>query len=100
MIAEDVKGIVADLVEAEQFPTIGVEIIDNELAKVSSAIYNFLENNYIISSELSKFFAIISICVSIPTKLLLFFSYFPYLIFSKFFSIFPSKFSQFILFFF
>lgn len=34
MIAEDVKGVIADLVEAEQFPMINVEIIDNELAKV------------------------------------------------------------------
>lgn len=34
MIAEDVKGVIADLVESEQFPMINVEIIDNELAKV------------------------------------------------------------------
>lgn len=34
MIVEDVKGVIADLVESEQFPLINVEIIDNELAKV------------------------------------------------------------------
>lgn len=34
MIAEDIKAVIADLVESEQFPTINVEIIDNELAKV------------------------------------------------------------------
>lgn len=40
MIAEDIKGVVADLVEAEQFPVINVEIVDNELAKVSF-LYNY-----------------------------------------------------------
>lgn len=34
MIAEDIKAIIAELVESEQFPTIKVEIVDNELAKV------------------------------------------------------------------
>jgi transcription elongation factor SPT6 len=34
MIADDLKAIVTDLVENEQFPTVKVEIIDNELAKV------------------------------------------------------------------
>lgn len=34
MIADDVKSVIAELVESEQFPTITVEIIDNELAKV------------------------------------------------------------------
>lgn len=34
MVVEDVKSVVADLVESEQFPSINVEIIDNELAKV------------------------------------------------------------------
>ncbi|XP_065172067.1 transcription elongation factor SPT6 isoform X2 [Atheta coriaria] len=36
MIVEDLKGIIADLVDNEQFPSIAVEIIDNELAKVYS----------------------------------------------------------------
>ena len=34
MISEDIKGIIADLVESDQFPMISVEIVDNELAKV------------------------------------------------------------------
>ncbi|KAL3272900.1 hypothetical protein HHI36_014360 [Cryptolaemus montrouzieri] len=34
MIADDIRGVIADLVETEQFPTIKVEVIDNELAKV------------------------------------------------------------------
>ncbi|KAF5296511.1 hypothetical protein FQR65_LT01500 [Abscondita terminalis] len=34
MIADDVKGVIAELVESDQFPTIHVEIVDNELAKV------------------------------------------------------------------
>lgn len=34
MIAEDIKGIISDLVDSEQFPSIGIEIVDNELAKV------------------------------------------------------------------
>lgn len=34
MIAEDIKGVVEDLAENEQFPKIKVEIVDNELAKV------------------------------------------------------------------
>ncbi|ENN77904.1 hypothetical protein YQE_05581, partial [Dendroctonus ponderosae] len=34
MIAEDLRGVVQELVESEQFPTVKVEIIDNELAKV------------------------------------------------------------------
>ncbi|XP_060521956.1 transcription elongation factor SPT6 isoform X2 [Cylas formicarius] len=34
MIADDLKTIVNELVESEQFPTIKVEIVDNELAKV------------------------------------------------------------------
>ncbi|KAJ8923462.1 hypothetical protein NQ315_002021 [Exocentrus adspersus] len=33
MIAEDLRGIINELVESDQFPTIKVEIIDNELAK-------------------------------------------------------------------
>lgn len=40
MIAEDVKEVVAELVESEQFPVINVEIIDNELAKVSFFFVN------------------------------------------------------------
>ncbi|XP_022911236.2 transcription elongation factor SPT6 isoform X1 [Onthophagus taurus] len=36
MLVEDFKGIIADLVESEQFPNISVEIVDNELAKVYS----------------------------------------------------------------
>ncbi|KAI4456284.1 transcription elongation factor spt6 [Holotrichia oblita] len=36
MIAEDIKGIISDLVDSEQFPSIGIEIVDNELAKVYS----------------------------------------------------------------
>lgn len=44
MIAEDIKAIIADLADTEQFPTISVEIIDNELAKV-----NIYDNLYIIS---------------------------------------------------
>lgn len=35
MIAEDIKGIISDLVDSEQFPSIAVEIVDNELAKVN-----------------------------------------------------------------
>lgn len=34
MIAEDLKGIISELVESDQFPSIKVEITDNELAKV------------------------------------------------------------------
>ena len=34
MIADDLRAIITDLVENEQFPTIKVEIVDNELAKV------------------------------------------------------------------
>ncbi|CAH0563642.1 unnamed protein product [Brassicogethes aeneus] len=34
MIAEDLRGVISDLIESEQFPCIKVEIIDNELAKV------------------------------------------------------------------
>lgn len=34
MIAEDIKAVIGELVESEQFPTLNVEIIDNELAKV------------------------------------------------------------------
>lgn len=34
MIADDIRAVVTDLVESEQFPTIKVEIVDNELAKV------------------------------------------------------------------
>ncbi|XP_066246684.1 transcription elongation factor SPT6 [Euwallacea similis] len=34
MIAEDLRGVVSELAESEQFPAIKVEIIDNELAKV------------------------------------------------------------------
>lgn len=34
MIADDLKSVINDLVESEQFPAIKVEIIDNELAKV------------------------------------------------------------------
>ncbi|XP_045475975.1 transcription elongation factor SPT6-like [Harmonia axyridis] len=34
MIADDIKAVIADLVENEQFPTIKVEIIDNQLAKI------------------------------------------------------------------
>ncbi|CAG9774076.1 unnamed protein product [Ceutorhynchus assimilis] len=34
MIAEDLRGIVKDLIESDQFPAIKVEIVDNELAKV------------------------------------------------------------------
>lgn len=34
MIAEDVKGIVNELSTSDHFPVIGVEILDNELAKV------------------------------------------------------------------
>ncbi|KAF7265216.1 transcription elongation factor Spt6 [Rhynchophorus ferrugineus] len=34
MIADDIRGIISDLIESEQFPAIKVEIIDNELAKV------------------------------------------------------------------
>lgn len=31
MIADDIRGIVNDLIECEQFPPITVELIDNEL---------------------------------------------------------------------
>lgn len=34
MIAQDLKEIIANLVEEEQFPSINVELVDNELAKV------------------------------------------------------------------
>lgn len=34
MISEDLKAVINELVESEQFPQIKVEIIDNELAKV------------------------------------------------------------------
>lgn len=34
MIADDLRGIISDLVDSEQFPPIKVEIVDNELAKV------------------------------------------------------------------
>lgn len=34
MIADDLRAVVNDLVESEQFPLIKVEIVDNELAKV------------------------------------------------------------------
>ncbi|XP_017776397.1 PREDICTED: transcription elongation factor SPT6 isoform X2 [Nicrophorus vespilloides] len=34
MISEDMKGLVSDLVDNDQFPSINVEIVDNELAKV------------------------------------------------------------------
>lgn len=34
MIKEDAIAVVSDLVESEQFPTINVEIVDNELSKV------------------------------------------------------------------
>lgn len=34
MVAADIKEIVTSLVEDEQFPSIPVEIIDNDLAKV------------------------------------------------------------------
>lgn len=34
MIADDLKAIVKELAESDQFPVIKVEIIDNELAKV------------------------------------------------------------------
>lgn len=36
MILQDIKVVVANLVEDDQFPSIHVEIIDNELAKVYS----------------------------------------------------------------
>ncbi|CAH1116319.1 unnamed protein product [Phaedon cochleariae] len=34
MIAEDIRGVINELVESDQFPQIKVEIIDNELSKV------------------------------------------------------------------
>lgn len=34
MIADDLRGIISDLVDSEQFPPVKVEIVDNELAKV------------------------------------------------------------------
>lgn len=34
MIADDLRAVINDLVESEQFPPIKVEIVDNELAKV------------------------------------------------------------------
>ncbi|XP_050511669.1 transcription elongation factor SPT6 isoform X2 [Diabrotica virgifera virgifera] len=34
MIADDIRGVISELIESDQFPQIRVEIIDNELAKV------------------------------------------------------------------
>ncbi|XP_056634239.1 transcription elongation factor SPT6 [Diorhabda sublineata] len=34
MIADDIRGVIKELMESDQFPQINVEIIDNELAKV------------------------------------------------------------------
>lgn len=36
MVVEDVKSIINDLMECEQFPPISVELIDNELGVIYS----------------------------------------------------------------
>ena len=46
MVAADVKEIVAQLVEDDQFPSLSVEICDNELAKIYS---NSLKGEVIIT---------------------------------------------------
>lgn len=47
MIQHDIRDIVKELIEEEQFPSIGVEIIDNELAKIyansNKAAHDFRE---------------------------------------------------------
>lgn len=34
MVVQDLKNVVKDLIEDDQFPTINVEIVDNDLAKI------------------------------------------------------------------
>jgi transcription elongation factor SPT6 len=49
MVAADLREIVAQLVEVEQFPSISVEICDNELAKIySNSIKGEVSNSVIM----------------------------------------------------
>jgi transcription elongation factor SPT6 len=48
MVAADLREIIRQLVEDEQFPSISVEICDNELAKIYSASVKGEVSNLVI----------------------------------------------------